>query len=570
MPRCLPLFLIGCALLSLNAQAQFGRSGPELNHVLHLETDAVHGGVESRALLEISLGEGWHVNSHTPLDEFLIPTVLDISGGPEGIETEVLYPPHTLAVLSFSTEKVAVYESRFSMGLRFTLPASTAPGDYVLRGKFHYQACNDTQCVAPEVLELKVPISVVAADTTLTSKDEERFAAFPWDGADATVSETPVEAPEAPTETGDWRVLAEQFEETARLDGYVGKADFLAFLSNEDSSEKEGNGLAGKAGWLVILGVLAFGLALNLTPCVLPLIPINLGIIGAGAQAGSKTRGFLLGLAYGVGMSGVYGLLGLLVVVGASSAFGGINASPLFNAAIAVLFVVLGLAMFDVVQIDFSRYQAKLGIRGNAKGRFAIALAMGIISALLAGACVAPGVIFTILLAQDWYSQGSTAAVFLPFLLGIGMALPWPFLGAGLSLMPKPGRWMNTVKHALGVFIILFAAYYAHEAYTLSGIGQKTEMEQAGWTTSLDEGLAQGLEENKPVLIDFWATWCKNCLVMDKTILHDDEVIAAMEGFVKVKFQAQVFTDPDIEPVLEKYGVLGLPAFVILSPATSP
>ena len=129
---------------------------------------------------------------------------------------------------------------------------------------------------------------------------------------------------------------------------------------------------------------------------------------------------------------------------------------------------------------------------------------------------------------------------------------------------------MNTVKHALGVFIILFAAYYAHEAYTLSGIGQKTEMEQAGWTTSLDEGLAQGLEENKPVLIDFWATWCKNCLVMDKTILHDDEVIAAMEGFVKVKFQAQVFTDPDIEPVLEKYGVLGLPAFVILSPATSP
>ena len=84
------------------------------------------------------------------------------------------------------------------------------------------------------------------------------------------------------------------------------------------------------------------GLALNLTPCVLPMIPINLAIIGAGAQAGSRQRGFLLG----VGLRRarwrvVYGVLGLVVILTAGT-FGTINASPWFNLGIAVLFVVLG------------------------------------------------------------------------------------------------------------------------------------------------------------------------------------------------------------------------------------
>ena len=111
---------------------------------------------------------------------------------------------------------------------------------------------------------------------------------------------------------------------------------------------------------LVLLG----GLALNLTPCVLPMVPINLAIIGAGAQADSRHRGFLLGATYGAAMALVYGVLGLVVVLTASS-FGTINANPWFNAGIAVLFVVLGLAMFDVVNIDFSRFSGGFRAGGS-------------------------------------------------------------------------------------------------------------------------------------------------------------------------------------------------------------
>ena len=63
----------------------------------------------------------------------------------------------------------------------------------------------------------------------------------------------------------------------------------------------------------------------------------------------------------------------------------------------------------------------------------------------------------SILLSADLYSKGTVAGLLLPFLLGVGMALPWPFAGAGLSFLPKPGKWMEKVKYGFGVLILVFA-----------------------------------------------------------------------------------------------------------------
>jgi thiol:disulfide interchange protein len=126
---------------------------------------------------------------------------------------------------------------------------------------------------------------------------------------------------------------------------------------------------------------------------------------------------------------------------------------------------------------------------------------------------------------------------------------------------------MTRVKQAFGVFILLFAFYYGHLAYTLAAPASAQETESGGWVTSLDAGLAQGLAEHKPVLVDFWATWCKNCLVMDQTVLKDPAVIQQLDGYVKVKYQAE---DPSAEPakdVMAHYKVLGLPTYIVLHPA---
>ena len=134
---------------------------------------------------------------------------------------------------------------------------------------------------------------------------------------------------------------------------------------------------------------------------------------------------------------------------------------------------------------------------------------------------------------------------------------------------------MVRVKQAFGVLILATAAYYGYLAYGLfadrwvdardvaSSVEEKIK---AGWHASLAEGLEVAAREQKPVLIDLWATWCKNCLVMDRTTLVDPSVSQALSGYVKVKFQAE---DPDQQPasdVMRRFGAIGLPTYVILKP----
>ena len=273
-------------------------------------------------------------------------------------------------------------------------------------------------------------------------------------------------------------------------------------------------------------------------------------------------------------MAVVYGVLGVVVILTAGT-FGTINSSPWFNLGIAVLFVALALAMFDVITIDFSRFSSNFRIAEGGRGTFLVAFVMGAVAALLAGACVAPVVIQVVLFSSNLYAKGTAIALGLPFLLGVGMAVPWPVAGAGLAALPKPGAWMVRVKQVFGLVILATAAYYGYEAYGLfadrfvdaSAVTSSVdEQVKAGWHRQLDEGLATAAREHKPVLIDMWATWCKNCLTMDKTTLANADVQSALAGYVKIKYQAE---DPDAEParsVLQRLSSPGLPAYAILRP----
>ncbi|MHC4826080.1 MAG: cytochrome c biogenesis protein CcdA, partial [Planctomycetota bacterium] len=210
---------------------------------------------------------------------------------------------------------------------------------------------------------------------------------------------------------------------------------------------------------------------------------------------------------------------------------------------------------------------------------FALAFGMGAVAALLAGACVAPVVIQVIVYASAQYAKGVTIALALPFFLGVGMALPWPFAGAGLSVLPKPGRWMTRVKQAMGLFILVFAAYYGYTAWK---IFDSTRVDRAavasavqehlegGWTASICEGLQTARAQDKLVLIDMWATWCKNCLAMDKSTFKDDAVTARLEDYVKIKFQAEDLTASPNQEMLEMFEGIGLPTYAILRPRTEP
>jgi thiol:disulfide interchange protein DsbD len=411
----------------------------------------------------------------------------------------------------------------------------------------------------------------------------EVFKRIPFGSGEAPLkpAEKPAEAPrvaDAGNSAGDVQTalstIGSKFS-VAGVTNYVGTEDFLTFISNAEAGIVERGWFEGRGPLAILALVLLGGLALNLTPCVLPMIPINLAIIGAGAQSGSRLRGLLLGATYGGAMAIAYGALGLVVILTAGT-FGSINASPWFNTSIAALFVVLGLAMFDVFTIDFSSISNRMRLGEAGRGTFVLAFTMGAVAALLAGACVAPVVIQVLLLSSNLYAAGTTVALALPFFLGAGMAIPWPIAGAGIAALPRPGAWMVRVKQAFGVFILGTAVYYGYTAYGLfasrwvdpaevaSSVEEKLK---EGWYASLPAGIAAAEKEGKPVLIDFWATWCKNCLLMDRTTLKDERVNKALDGYVKIKFQAE---DPEQSPAkeaMDHFNAVGLPTYVILKPA---
>jgi len=160
-------------------------------------------------------------------------------------------------------------------------------------------------------------------------------------------------------------------------------------------------------------------------------------------------------------------------------------------------------------------------------------------------------------------------------MLGVGMALPWPVARAGLSALPKLGAWMMRVKQAFGIFILSMAASYG---WIASGLFASRWVDPAevratveakledGWHADLEEGLAVSQRENKLVLIDLWATWCKNCVVMDETTLVAPAVQARLADYVKIKHQAEFPDDPPDNALMKRIGAIGLPAYAIYRP----
>ena len=329
-------------------------------------------------------------------------------------------------------------------------------------------------------------------------------------------------------------------EPEARLAfGYMPKDKFLAFLKDENPADA--SPFADRSLAIVLLIALLGGLALNLTPCVLPLVPINAAII-AKRGGGKGGRGFAAGLAYGAGMAIAYGALGIAAAFG-GMAFGSIQSSGWFQIGAAVLFLLLALAMFDVFNLDFSRFRGKVGSAGKGAG-VASLVVMGALAAVLAGACTAP-----VLAAALVYTS--------PFALGIGMAAPWPLLGAGISALPKPGAWMAWVKRAMGLFLVVLALYYVKTAWD-SFAGSES-------SGSVAPEVAEKMfeESTKPVFVKVGAPWCKNCTAMDRSVLREEDVLKALEDFTVIKIRINDFAELANYGFLKPLKITGLPAYAV-------
>jgi Disulphide bond corrector protein DsbC len=135
---------------------------PQGNAVLTLATPdrlAIQRGGAGEVRLKAELQPGFHVNSNTPADEFLIPLKLTWAKEPLEVE-QIVFPKPQSEKYDFSQKPVSVFSGTFEIVTRFKAPSSAQPGMAILNGKLRYQACNHKECLAPRTLDVRVTADI--------------------------------------------------------------------------------------------------------------------------------------------------------------------------------------------------------------------------------------------------------------------------------------------------------------------------------------------------------------------------------------------------------------------------
>ncbi|GAB4283463.1 MAG: protein-disulfide reductase DsbD [Candidatus Rifleibacteriota bacterium] len=379
--------------------------------------------------------------------------------------------------------------------------------------------------------------------------------------------------------------------------------------------------------WVLALSFLG-GLLVSLTPCVYPMIPITLSIIGSRNENQSFYKGFGLSATYVAGLSLTYALLGL-----AAATFGasirGILQGTLFQAAISLVFFLLALSMFD-----FFLLQAPGALRNRLSsikktGLFGIFI-MGMVSGLMASPCVAAPLAGILAFIAATGSQ--MLGFFMLLMFAWGMSVPLLFIGAfsgALNAMPKAGGWMNKVKEFYGFLLLGAALYFArplvgepwaelgialvlagfaaflglfsnlpddsllsHRVFKAFGvvtiavacafaisatskwgflilpqsIANQTvaAKSEVFWHDNLTTALNEAQQRKVPVFVDFRADWCSICRELEEKVFPQPEVQMLLKKVVLVKIDATNPTE-EVNQILQRFAVVGLPTLVLLN-----
>jgi thiol:disulfide interchange protein DsbD len=215
-------------------------------------------------------------------------------------------------------------------------------------------------------------------------------------------------------------------------------------------------GLLQNAGfWLAVSTFFGFGLLLALTPCVFPMIPILSGIIVGQGHHVSRSKSFLLSLAYVLGMAVTYAALGVAAGLTGTLLSAALQ-NPWVLGAFAAVFVVLSFSMFGFYELQLPSFlQSKLSEEASHLhgGHLAAVFAMGALSAVIVGPCVAAPLAGALLyIGQSGDAVLGGAAL---FAMALGMGVPLLLVGlSATTLLPRSGPWMEAVKKAFGVILL--------------------------------------------------------------------------------------------------------------------
>jgi len=381
-------------------------------------------------------------------------------------------------------------------------------------------------------------------------------------------------------------------------------------LSETAAAAKTTGPLTGWGMVWTLLGIFAGGMALNLTPCVYPLIPITVSYFG-GKSGSGQGRLVVHGLFYLAGLAFTNSALGVAAAL-TGGLMGSMLQNPLVLVGVAAVLVIFATSLFGFWELRLPGSLTQAASKSYA-GYFG-SLFMGLTLGVVAAPCIGP---FVLGLLTWVASLGSAWLGFLVFFtLSIGLGLPLFILAmfsGSLEKLPRSGEWMLWVRKLMGwvlvgmaahfirpllpetVSVVLLAAVALAAAVHLGWIDRTTAAFRSfqwlkttaalvgvviatfllgswalsgpgvNWKPYSDQILADARQAQKPVIIDFYATWCTPCRALEEiTFRQPDVVKKADQDFVMVKVDLTQKGNPVYLRLLGQYGIKGVPTLVFL------
>jgi len=393
--------------------------------------------------LEVSVRVPYHINAEQPLEDFLIGTTVDFKSHPGVTYKKVTFPTAEIRKLELSGNPMAIYEGTVRITAEIALAADFTGKELLIEGKLGYQACDERSCLPPA--EAPFSRKVAVAGGTGIAASETPAAKTPARPAVEVMKETPSRAQEP---QGQRAVEpSEAQKEKAAL-----TAEDIAQTNKKTANPFENKGL-----FLMFVLVFIGGLALNLTPCIYPLIPITISYFGGQSQ-GKKGSVVVHSIIYVLGLAATYSILGVVAAF-TGSLFGAALQIPLVLVGIALIMVLLALGMFNVYELRVPAFLNKFA-GGSQKG-FLGTFFMGLTCGIIAAPCIGP---FVLGLLTYVGNEGNVLLGFsLFFVLALGLGLPFLFLGifsGSLGRLPRSGAWMVWVRTIFGFILIAMAIYF--------------------------------------------------------------------------------------------------------------
>ena len=317
--------------------------------------------------------------------------------------------------------------------------------------------------------------------------------------------------------------------------------------------------------WAMLLAFLG-GLGSALTPCVLPIIPITLAFIGIRKEGTGTVRNFVLSLFLVLSMALTYATLGLFAaLVGKSLGFLYQNVYfLLFGSALYLFFALSLLGLFEIqLPYGLRNAMAKMGGKGIVG-----AIVSGFTIGFLAAPCVGPLIASLLLYVAE--RRDVVKGFSLLFSYGLGMGSLFLVVGTfyhKLASRVHGGPMTVWIKRVFALILLVPAVYYASIAYSHFKKEPLAPVSSAQfWNLDTREAFSKAVAENKPLFVDYFASWCFPCMEMEKGTFSDPGLRRYLkEHFVPLKIDCTQET-AQCKEMVEKYSVIGWPTFLILNP----